>query len=34
MSEPIFLFDANDPEMQAAYQAAQSSFRYFWRELS
>lgn len=23
-----------DPEMQRAYQAAQTSFRYFWRELS
>jgi uncharacterized protein YegJ (DUF2314 family) len=34
MSEPVFMFDANDPEMQHAHQQAQSSFRFFWRELS
>jgi uncharacterized protein YegJ (DUF2314 family) len=34
MSEPVFIFNDHDPEMQYAYQAAQSSFRYFWRELS
>jgi uncharacterized protein YegJ (DUF2314 family) len=34
MSEPVFMFDAKDPEMQQAYEAAQASFRYFWRELS
>jgi uncharacterized protein YegJ (DUF2314 family) len=34
MSQPIFMFDDIDPEMQAAYQSAQASFRYFWRELS
>lgn len=28
------MFDANDPEMQMAFQAAQRSFRFFWRELS
>jgi uncharacterized protein YegJ (DUF2314 family) len=34
MSEPVFMFDSKDPEMQQACQAAQASFRYFWRELS
>jgi uncharacterized protein YegJ (DUF2314 family) len=34
MSEPVFIFNDKDPEMQYACQAAQSSFRYFWRELS
>ena len=34
MSQPIFMFDDKDLEMQQAYQAAQASFRYFWRELS
>lgn len=34
MSNPVFFFDNNDPEMQQAYRAAQASFRYFWRELS
>lgn len=28
------MFDAKDPAMQNAFQAAQASFRYFWRELS
>ena len=28
------MFDATDPAMQQAHQAAQVSFRYFWRELS
>ncbi|MCX6852352.1 MAG: DUF2314 domain-containing protein [Verrucomicrobia bacterium] len=34
MSEPIFMFDANDPQMQQAYRSAQDTFRYFWRELA
>lgn len=34
MSEPISMFDAEDPEMKRAYKEAQASFRYFWRELS
>jgi uncharacterized protein YegJ (DUF2314 family) len=34
MSEPVFMFDESDPEMQRAYQAARASFRHFWRELS
>jgi uncharacterized protein YegJ (DUF2314 family) len=34
MNEPVFMFDDSDPEMHQAYQAAQASFRYFWRELS
>lgn len=34
MSEPVFKFDSDDPEMQKAYQAAREAFRYFWRELS
>jgi uncharacterized protein YegJ (DUF2314 family) len=34
MSEPVFMFDNRDPDMQRAYRAAQASFRYFWRELS
>ena len=34
MSEPVFSFNNQDPEMERAYQAAQASFRYFWRELS
>src|SRR5262245_22597323 len=34
MSEPIFNFDDRDPAMQSAYEAAQRSFKYFWRELS
>jgi uncharacterized protein len=33
-SEPIFLFDGDDPEMHRAYEMARSSFRHFWRELS
>ncbi len=33
MSEQIFLFDGADPAMQAAYKAAQQSFKFFWREL-
>lgn len=28
------MFDDSDTQMQQAYQAAQASFRYFWRELS
>lgn len=34
MSEQSFMFDGDDPAMQNASRAAQSSFRYFWRELS
>ncbi|MCB1051588.1 MAG: DUF2314 domain-containing protein [Acidobacteria bacterium] len=34
MSSPIFFFDATNPEMHDAIQAAQSTFKYFWRELS
>ena len=34
MSQPVFMFDDQDPEMQRAYQTAQATFRYFWRELS
>jgi uncharacterized protein YegJ (DUF2314 family) len=30
----VFLFDNDDPEMQAAYQSARATFRYFWREVS
>jgi len=28
------MFDGDDPAMQQAYEAAQQSFKYFWRELS
>jgi uncharacterized protein YegJ (DUF2314 family) len=34
MSEPIFMFDGADPAMQQAHEAAQQTFKYFWRELS
>jgi uncharacterized protein len=35
MSESkVFLFDNSDPEMQAAYEKARSTFRYFWREVA
>ncbi|QDU46753.1 Ankyrin repeat protein [Symmachiella dynata] len=34
MSEPIFMFDDDDPAMRKANEAAQGSFKYFWRELS
>ncbi|WP_395738822.1 DUF2314 domain-containing protein [Prosthecobacter sp.] len=34
MSETIFMFDAEDPEMQKAYRSARETFRYFWRELA
>src|SRR5688572_26075672 len=34
MSEPVFNFDDRDPAMQLAYDAAQRTFKYFWRELS
>ena len=30
----VFMFDNSDPEMQAAYQRARASFRYFWREIA
>jgi uncharacterized protein YegJ (DUF2314 family) len=34
MSEPIYKFDGSDPAMRQAKEAAQRSFKYFWRELS
>ncbi|MGN6416348.1 MAG: DUF2314 domain-containing protein [Pseudobacter sp.] len=34
MSEQIFFARGDSPEMLAAFQKAQASFRYFWRELS
>ena len=34
MSEPVFNFDDRDPAMQLAYDAAQRTFKHFWRELS
>jgi uncharacterized protein YegJ (DUF2314 family) len=34
MSEPIFFFEGDDPAMKQAYEAAQRSFKFFWRELS
>jgi len=34
MSEPIFMFDAQDAEMQKACQDARTTFRFFWRELA
>lgn len=35
MSESrITMVDDDDPEMQAAYEQARSTFRYFWREVS
>lgn len=34
MSEQIFFARGDSPEMQAAFQKAQASFKYFWRELS
>jgi uncharacterized protein YegJ (DUF2314 family) len=34
MSERIFFFEGDDPAMRKAYEAAQRSFRFFWRELS
>jgi uncharacterized protein YegJ (DUF2314 family) len=34
MSELVFNFDDRDPAMQLAYDAAQRTFKYFWRELS
>ncbi len=30
----VFMFDNSDPEMQGAYEKAQATFRYFWRELA
>lgn len=30
----VFLSEANDPEMQRAYESARASFRYFWREIA
>jgi uncharacterized protein YegJ (DUF2314 family) len=30
----VFMFDNNDPEMQAAYEKARATFRYFWREVA
>jgi len=34
MSEPVFMFDGEDPQMKRAYEAAQRSFKLFWREVS
>lgn len=34
MSEPVAMFDNDDPAVREAYEAAQRSFKYFWRELS
>lgn len=31
---PIFYFEADNPEMIKAFQKAQETFKYFWRELS
>lgn len=31
---PVFFADGNDPEMIKAYQKAQDTFKYFWREQS
>ncbi|MBS0261932.1 MAG: DUF2314 domain-containing protein [Planctomycetes bacterium] len=33
-SENIYSFDGADPEMHQAYERAQSTFRYFWREMA
>jgi len=33
MSEPVFMFDGQDPQMKQASEAARLSFRLFWREL-
>src|ERR1051325_1597510 len=30
----VFLVDDGDPEMQAAYEKARATFRYFWREVA
>jgi uncharacterized protein YegJ (DUF2314 family) len=30
----VFLFDSDDPEMQAAHEDARATFRYFWREVA
>ena len=30
----VFMFDDSDPEMQAAYENARATFRYFWREIA
>jgi uncharacterized protein YegJ (DUF2314 family) len=30
----VFMFDNSDPEMQAAYEKARATFRYFWREVA
>lgn len=32
-SDPVFLFDNSDPEMQRAYASARATFRFFWREV-
>ncbi len=34
MTEAVFMFDGEDPQMRQAYENAQLSFKYFWRELS
>ena len=34
MTEPVFLFDGEDPRMKHAYESAQQSFKFFRREIS
>lgn len=34
MSEPIFMFDGQDPAMSQANEEARKTFKHFWRELS
>lgn len=34
MSDSVFIYDSHDPSMQQAVEAAQQTFKYFWRELS
>jgi uncharacterized protein YegJ (DUF2314 family) len=31
---PVFMFDDNDVQMQAAHKKARANFKYFWRELA
>lgn len=32
--EPVFMFEGDDPDIQAASLAARKTFKFFWRELS
>ena len=34
MSEQVFMYDGQDPELLQASESARQSFKYFWRELS